>query len=131
MNQSSNAPNNPSAVILDANVLIAICAKEQDKLVKAMTAFNDYSTLGWRFYAPGVLLAETLYILCGKLQGGSLTVPQHTLAIQLLEQYLVLISPPPSGDFALAARAEAIRQHYGCSRSANGNYLALAEELAQ
>ena len=132
MNQPKvNNPLKPGAVVLDANVLIAICAKEQDKLVKAVTAFYDYARRGWRFYAPGVLLAETLYILCGKLQSGSLTAPKHTLAIQLLQFYLPQISPPPNGDFSLAARAEAIQQGYGCSRSADGIYIALAEQLAQ
>ena len=116
---------------MDANVLIALCAREQDKFSKARAAFKSYLSQGWRYYAPGVLLAETLYILCGKLQGGELTPASHARALQLLQRYLLLISPPPSGDFSLAARAEAIRQSYGCSRSADGIYIALAEELAQ
>lgn len=132
MNQPNmNNPPRPGAVVLDANVLIAICAKEQHKLVKAVTAFYDYARRGWHFYAPGVLLAEALYILYGKLQSGSLTATEHTLALQLLQFYLPQISPPPNGDFSLAARAEAIRQSYGCSRSADGIYIALAEQLAQ
>ena len=131
MNQLNSLLNKPGAVVLDANVLIAICAKEQDKLVKAVTAFNDYAVQGWLFYAPGVLIAETLYILCGKEQSGSLTPPEHALAFRLLQNYLPHISPPPRGDFSLAARAEAIRQSDGCSRAADGLYIALAEELAQ
>jgi predicted nucleic acid-binding protein len=39
--------------------------------------------------------------------------------------------PPPSGDAALIARAEQIRNGYGCSHSADGIYIALAEELSQ
>lgn len=124
-------PNKPGAIVIDANVLIALCAREQDKLIKAQTAFDGFAKQGWAFYAPGVLLAETLHILCGKLQNGILMPSEHLLAIQTLQNYLPQISLPPSGDFALAARAEAIRQHYGCSRSADGIYLALAEELAQ
>jgi len=131
MNQSSNAAQNTGAVVLDANVLIALCAQEQDKFSKAKTTFDSYLSQGWLYYAPAVLLAETLYILCGKLQNGELTPVSHAQAMQLLQQYLLLISPPPSGDFSLAARAEAIRQGYGCSRSADGLYIALAEELAQ
>ncbi len=131
MNQSSNAAQSTGAVVLDANVLIALCAREQDKFSKAKTTFDDYLVQGWRYHAPAVLLAETLYILCGKLQNGELTPVSHAQAIQLLQRYLLLISPPPSGDFSLAARAEAIRQSYGCSRSADGIYIALAEELAR
>jgi predicted nucleic acid-binding protein len=41
------------------------------------------------------------------------------------------ISPPPGGDAAPAYRAEQIRGSYGCSRSADGLYIALAEKLAQ
>ena len=131
MNQA-NSPANPSgAVVLDANVLVALCAQEQDKFILAETTFNDYFLRGWQFYAPGVLLSETLYVLCGKLQNGTLTPTTHTQAIGLLQNYLTDISSPPSGDFSLATRAEAIRQSYGCSRSADGLYIALAEELAQ
>ena len=35
--------NNLFAVVPDANVLIALCAKEKDKLATAKTAFNEYS----------------------------------------------------------------------------------------
>ena len=130
-----NQPNKPARpagqVVLDANVLIALCAQEQDKFSLADAAFTQYYLQGWQFYAPGVLLAETLYVLCGKLQSGALTPTTHALALKLLQNYLPDIALPPSGDFALAARAEALRQNYGCSRSSDGIYLALAEELAQ
>jgi len=39
------------------------------------------------------------------------------------------IHPPPTGDKSLIERAEEIRGAFGCSRSADGIYLALAEEL--
>ncbi|MBI1760150.1 MAG: hypothetical protein HYR56_01820 [Acidobacteria bacterium] len=98
----SNKPT--SAVVLDDNVMIALCAQEQDKFLCAETAFNNYYVQGWLFYAPGVLQAETLYVLCGKLQSGALTAASHALALNLLQKYLPDISPPPSGDFSLAAR---------------------------
>lgn len=41
------------------------------------------------------------------------------------------IYPPPNGDRSLIARAERIGADYGCSRSADGIYIALAEELSQ
>jgi hypothetical protein len=41
-----NQPNKPAqpvgVVVLDANVLIALCAQEQDKFGAAETAFNQY-----------------------------------------------------------------------------------------
>jgi hypothetical protein len=63
MNQSSNAAGaHTGAVVLDANVLIALCAREQDKLLTAETALAAYTAKGWLFYAPGVILGEVLYI---------------------------------------------------------------------
>jgi hypothetical protein len=41
------------------------------------------------------------------------------------------VNPPPTGDRALIKRAEEIRGGLGCSRSADGIYLALAEELTK
>lgn len=41
------------------------------------------------------------------------------------------ILPPPRGDASLITRAEEVRSGYGCSRSADGIYIALAEELAR
>lgn len=84
MNQSKISSHTSGAVVVDANVLIAICAREQDKLHKALAALGNYAAKGWRLYALNVLLAETLYILCGKLQAGSLTQTEHSTAIQLL-----------------------------------------------
>ena len=40
-----------------------------------------------------------------------------------------MLLPPPSGDFSLTARSEQIRSGYGASRSADGIFIALAEEL--
>jgi len=51
--------------VIDANVLIAICAREKDKFDKAQDALNDYARSGWLFYAPGVVIGEVLYVLCG------------------------------------------------------------------
>jgi hypothetical protein len=39
------------------------------------------------------------------------------------------IKPPPTGDRTLVKRAEEIRGSLACTRSADGIYLALAEEL--
>ena len=39
------------------------------------------------------------------------------------------VLPPPNGEASLIHRAEQIGSGYGCSRSADGLYIALAEEL--
>jgi predicted nucleic acid-binding protein len=70
-------------------------------------------------------------VLCGKEQRGTLVTADYVQAIMDLEDFLRGIQPPPSGEAALIARAEAIRDGYGCSRSADAIYLALAEELAR
>jgi predicted nucleic acid-binding protein len=128
---SNTAVGLAGAVVIDANVLIAVCAREQDKLATAEAALADYTAKGWLFYAPGVILGEVLYILCGKLQSGLLNATAHREAIENLQDQMKAILPPPRGEASLIARAEEVRSGYGCSRSADGLYIALAEELAQ
>lgn len=41
------------SVVVDANILIAICAREKDKFSKAETALKDCAARGSVFYAPG------------------------------------------------------------------------------
>lgn len=41
------------------------------------------------------------------------------------------VSPPPNGEASLILRADQIRGSYGCSRSADAPYIALAEELSR
>lgn len=124
-------PNNLGAVVVDANVLIALCAKEPLTFAPADAAFNDYGQKGWTYHAPNVLVAEVMFILCQKLQNGQLTEAEHAEAIVFLVDYLTLFAPPDDGDASLLPRAEEIRSDYGCSRSADGLYIALAEELAR
>jgi len=123
--------NSLGSVVVDANVLVALCAKEKDKFTKAHDALDDYAQKGWVFYAPGVVVGEVLYVLCGKLQSGVLTTLEHERAVQSFDAQMKAILPPPSGDAALILRAEALRKSYGCSRSADSLYLALTEELTQ
>lgn len=122
---------NQGAVVIDANVLIAICAKEQHLHAQAQAAVSDYATRGFLFYAPGVVVAETLYILCGKLQSGTLTTLEHDTAVKSFHAHMQGFLPPRGGDASLIIRAEEIRQGYGCSRSADGIYIALAEDLSK
>jgi predicted nucleic acid-binding protein len=127
---STPAAKSAGAVVVDANVLIAICANETDRSTKATAALSDYAQRGWQFYAPGVVTGEVLFVLCGKLQSGSLTSVEHAVAVRTFEAQMKSILQPPGGEVALIVRAEDLRSGYGCSRSADSIYLALAEELA-
>lgn len=121
----------PGAVVLDANIAIALSAHEpgRDFIVSAELA--HYAHLGYSLFAPGVLISETLYILCGKRNGGSLTPTDYATALATFRRTMRTVLPPPNGDSVLIERAEQISSGYGCSRSADGIYIALAEELTQ
>ena len=119
------------AVVMDANVSIGISAKEADKHSKAQAALIHYLSLGYTLFVPGVLVAETLYILCKKAQRGDLAPEDHAQAIQDFIYLMIGVESPPTGDIALIRRAEEVRSGYGCSRSADGLYIALAEYLAR
>lgn len=129
MTQPSNPL--PGAIVIDANVVIAICAKETAREPLALTELARYSSRGYQFYAPGVLISEALYVLCGQEQSGALTAADYASAVIELENLVSGMLPPPRGDAALVGRAAAIRTSYGCSRAADSIYLALAEELTQ
>ena len=96
--------NSPEMVVLDANVLIAICARENDKLRQAEAVINDYAAQGVIFYVPGVLVAEVLYVLCLKLQEGLLSSTTYQESIENFQDQMMGISPPPRGDNSLIAR---------------------------
>jgi predicted nucleic acid-binding protein len=120
----------PSSVTIDANVLIALCAKEVDKYDTADAELTRYARAGALFYAPGVIVAECLYVLCKKREDNTLSPTEHAAAVSDLGTYMGMILPPPQGEQSLIARAEQIRSGYGCSRSSDGLYLALTEALA-
>jgi predicted nucleic acid-binding protein len=123
--------SSPPAFVADANVWIAICAKESKTFAVALAQMRQYALDSCPVYAPGVMVAEALYALCRKLQSGIITPAQHGRAIHRLRMVTAAILPPPCGDLSLTYRAEEIRGSYGCSRSADGLYIALAEQLTQ
>lgn len=122
--------SNPLAVVIDANILIAICSNEQDTHPIASAALDDYDLRGFTFFSPNVVIAEVLYVLCLKANQNLLTAIQHQKAIQDFINYLKAINPPPNGEASLVTRAEEIRHGYGCSRTSDGLYIALAEQLS-
>jgi len=125
-----NQPSKNGAIVIDANVSIAICAKEQNKRATAENALADYSAKGWAFYAPSVIVSELMYVLCQKLQDSSLTFAIYEKAIENFYDQAISLLPPPGGEASLIKHAKEIRQGYGCSRSSDSLYISLAEELA-
>lgn len=121
----------PNAVVVDANVLIALCTKEQLTFQPAETAFDNYVQDGWEFFAPSVIVAEVQYVLCQKSSNGILTKQEHDEAIKFFKDYMSAISPPENGEISLIERAEEIRESYGCSRASDSLYITLAEELSK
>ncbi len=114
--------------IPDANILIALCAKEP-KQSKAEKALKDYADDGWSFYAPNIIVAEVLYVLCQKHQAGTLTDKAYQKAIENFQDQMKAFKTVSDAD--LIERAFQIQQSYGCSRSADSIYIALAEHLAK
>jgi predicted nucleic acid-binding protein len=129
---AANLPPPPSgAVVIDANIMIAIASNETNRDVVATAELSNYLSQGYRLFAPGAIIMETLYILCGKLNSGLLSPAEYAKAITAFQTAMRPVYPPRSGDKALIARAEQISGGYGCSRSADGIYIAVAEDLTQ
>jgi predicted nucleic acid-binding protein len=121
--------NFPPAVVVDANVLIALCTKEKLTFQTAQTAFSNYAKNGWEFFAPNIIVAEVLYVLCEKKSQGLLTDQEHEEAVEFFKDYMNAFNPPENGEHSLIERAVEIRESYGCSRSSDSLYIALAEDL--
>jgi predicted nucleic acid-binding protein len=128
---AASTPGNSPCVVIDSNVLIAICCKEAGRHALADAELVSYASRGCQFFAPGCIVIECLYVLAEKVdRHKTLTPAEHAAALADLCTYMGMLSPPPSGDFSLTARSEQIRSGYGASRSADGIFIALAEELA-
>ena len=121
----------PGAVIVDANVGVAIAAKETGREALANAELRKYAAQGYEWYAPGAIATEALYALCQKYQAGLLTEVEYEKAVSAFEALMESLLPPPDGESALILRAYEIAKSYGCSRSADAVYIALAEELTK
>lgn len=119
------------AVVLDANVAISVSAKEAATEVTAKATIARYTNSGYLFFAPGVIVSETLYALRNQLTNALLTPAEHGQAVLDFEALMRNVEPPPNGEAALVVRANQICDSYGASRSADAIYIALAEELSQ
>jgi predicted nucleic acid-binding protein len=83
--------------IPDANIFIALCAKEP-KQSKAEKALKDYADDGWDFYAPNIIVAEVLYILCQKNQAGTLTNVAYKQAIESFQDQMKAVKTVSDAD---------------------------------
>jgi predicted nucleic acid-binding protein len=124
-------PSSPAYVVIDASIAIGLCAKEPDKYAKIIAALRHYDSVSSRLYAPHSIAMETLYVLCKKLEAGMLTTVEQATAVGDLQILLTTIETTPNGDASLITRTEALRTGYSCRHSADGFYIALAEELAK
>jgi predicted nucleic acid-binding protein len=127
----SNAVPLPGAVVVDANISVAIASKETGRDVKATMELNAYAARGYEWFAPGAIVTETLYALCQKYQAGLITTVEHEAAVSAFEVLMSIIQPPPGGEVSLVRRGYKIGDSYGCSRSADAVYISLAEELTR
>jgi predicted nucleic acid-binding protein len=107
-----------------------LCSKEPGRWVAAHDALLTRAAHGDTLHAPHAIVTEALFALCRKLADGRLTVLEHDEALDSLCDVLADVTFPPDGDAALISAAERIRDGYGCSRSADSLYIALAEHLA-
>ena len=125
-----NPADNLSAAIIDASILVSIASKETPTHLPAEAAFRAYSQNGWEFFAPNVIVPEVMFALCQKLTGELLTRQDYEQAVKSFLDYMTILSTPDD-ETGLVKRAIEIREGYGCSRSSDGLYMALAEDLAK
>ena len=124
-------PTNISCAVLDASVMIALCAREPGRYTLAQAEINRLAGNGGLFYAPNIIVGESLYALRRKLTEAALTAAEHVQAVQSLHVRMAIILPPPGGEDSLIRRADQICESYGASRSNDSLYMALAEQLSQ
>ena len=58
----SSPPSNPGALVIDANITIALASKEGGRATTALAEMAHYAQIGYMWFAPGVIIAETLYM---------------------------------------------------------------------
>ena len=97
--------SSPTAVVVDSNVLISIYSKETSHSI-AGQALADHAAKGSAFYAPGVVVAEVLFVLCRKLSDGTLIASAYDEAIDILKDYLAVMLQPAAWRHSLGPTSE-------------------------
>jgi len=131
MSTAAILPISVTCVVIDASTMIALCAKEPQRYTTAQREIENSAGNGSLFYAPNVIVSETLFALRRKLTDNALTSGEHAQAVQSFHVRMAAVLPPPHGEASLIIRADQICATYGASRSADALYIALAEELSQ
>ncbi len=122
--------SNPNAAVVDASIIVSIASKEIGTYLVAKNAFDTYAQNGWEFFAPNVIVGEVMFALCQKFATGILTEAEYEQAIESFLDYMTIVETPDD-ETSLVKRAVEIRETYGCSRSSDSIYIALAEDLAK
>lgn len=86
------------SVVLDASVLVALCAREPHRVHEAEAAMGVRDRDGCAFHAPNALVTETQYVLCKKAASGSLAQAEYGTALVNLQEALSTIAFAPEGD---------------------------------
>ncbi len=65
----------------------------------AESALENYAKNGWEFFAPNIIVAEVLYILCQKLQNNLLTPKSYEEAIENFQDQMKVTQTPNDAQF--------------------------------
>jgi predicted nucleic acid-binding protein len=112
--------SNPGALVVDANVLIAMSTKESGRDALATAEIADFVSSGYQLFSPGVAVAETLYVLCGKRNSGSLSLADYNIAVATFVRIMASVFPPPSGDTALIEGPRRSEEDMGAATQPTG-----------
>jgi predicted nucleic acid-binding protein len=97
---ATSPPSNPPCVIVDSNVLIAICCKEAGRHALADAELVSYASRGYQFLAPGCIVSECLYVLAEKVdRHKTLTPAEHAAALADLCTYMGMFLSSEVGIF--------------------------------
>lgn len=110
--------------------LLWLLLPKKTKVRIAQDTIQFYTDRQCLFFAPGVIVSESLYVLCKQVESGEITAENHTEAVKDLADFLIPVLSSTQGDKSLIKRANEIRGTYSCRRSADGLYIALAEQLS-
>ncbi|MBX9581971.1 MAG: PIN domain-containing protein [Gemmataceae bacterium] len=122
-------PSNPTAAVLDASAAVAYAAREPGRFGHVASHLAANNATGRDSYAPGLIVGETLHVLCKKLARGELDATTHAAAVVDLIDLMNGVRPPPGGEAGLIAPAARLGGGYTCAKSNDSLYLALAERL--
>ena len=118
-----------SVAVLDASFIVGFCAKEPNKFPGIKAKLDFYAMNGWLLFAPGVVSGEVMYAFCKKRTEEGMPDDEYRNAVAVFAELMKDIHPPPDGEASLIGQVEEIQEGYGCSRTSDGFYLALAERL--